>query len=116
MKLTDEEKSRLTKKAQNYIEFLELEMDIAQRQVNELNGILYTQEVSGISFYRGFRDDATGIPEGSAVAFKMRPSEHKREDTIEVRVSNGALRISGDTQLVISPTASNVVRVSLSES
>lgn len=112
--LTEDEKGRLTKKAQKYIDYLEREVEIERRKAEELNSIMYGNAESDVTFDTDYSEPARALPEGSGVNFYLHlpgyPEHVKRP--VHIRIdSSGDLLVCGDKGLTIRPGASNVVRI-----
>lgn len=108
LELTAAEKSRLSKKAQRYIEVLEREGEIARRKIKELNDLHYNQGDSRISYSEGIGPDIL-LPTQARVQFSLTGADGTRERLSVAIEDDRRLRVSSDfNSIVTAQQSSNV--------
>ncbi|ALY10784.1 hypothetical protein SEA_APPLECIDER_57 [Arthrobacter phage AppleCider] len=101
---------RLPKWAQGYISQLERDLDIAQRENEQLKRSQFGEPGSN-TYVAHYGEEAVMLPESATVHFRLSDSDWP-DEVVRVRVTKkGVLNINGSQQLVILPSASNDIQV-----
>jgi hypothetical protein len=110
--MSDPREARLPKWAQEELRSLRKKLGTTQRKLEESHGNIPDTDTYLLDY--GSLTDWP-LPRGARVAFHLTPQGHERKvrQAIQVYASDGALRIQGDTSLVVFPRASNSFNIEL---